>query len=67
VIGDGEDGDDDDDPNPDSQGVLEDGNVGNSALPLFSGRGGRDESQRSGDGGDGGDGELHYELSGGGD
>jgi hypothetical protein len=46
----------------DSQGVLQDGDVGDSALPLFnSGRSGRDEAERDG-GGDGGDGELHYEL-----
>jgi hypothetical protein len=46
----------------DSQGVLQDGDIGDSALPLFnSGRSGRDEAERDG-GGDGGDGELHYEL-----
>jgi hypothetical protein len=46
----------------DSQGVLQDGDVGDSALPLFnSGRSGGDEAERDG-GGDGGDGELHYEL-----
>lgn len=45
-----------------SQGVLQDGDVGDSALPLLnSGRSGGDEAERDG-GGDGGDGELHYEL-----
>lgn len=46
----------------DSQGVLQDGDIGHGALPLFnSGGGGGDEAERDG-GGDGGDGELHYEL-----
>lgn len=45
-----------------SQGVLQDGDIGHGALPLFnSGGSGGDEAERDG-GGDGGDGELHYEL-----
>jgi hypothetical protein len=46
-----------------SQSVLKNGSVSDSALPLLSGRGGSDKAQ-GGDGGDNGGGELHYELVG---